>query len=421
MLPSAVWTRREALRSGLAAALAFSGRSTLGAEDAVTLGLVVQETAGLRRFSYPVHTVLPPVAPGLSFRLLKEGRVVPAQFRPILGADGRPAIALDFTSSLGPLESERYVIDARAGVEPGPEPKRGMQVEEAEATFRVQSGTTLAYTIGARLPGCLESVANGGREYLEPGSGGFLLRPKESNGGRLVRLGGADGRAMRGTITRQGPLAVGLRYQGTIAVAGAEPVSAQVDLTFPSSKSWVEASWRVDDPLGLVAGLQVELRLKLEGGPALVDLGTAATIYGVLRGRERMTLAAGTAPGLPAAARPWVIEKGTPEKMTTFAEAPGPDAPPAEGWAHVMDASRCTALAVAGFGRGSHDRIEIESDGRVRIARDFAGGPSAPPRGPKVLRFWFHFVPMPVQIGAATSPQAMLAPLAVAWDHPRGG
>src|SRR5580692_9287660 len=101
MEPGAVWTRRDALRSGLAAALAFSGRSTVGAEDAVTLGLVVKETAGLRRFSYPVNTVLPPVAPGLSLRLLKEGRVVPAQFRPILGADGRPAIALDFTSSLG--------------------------------------------------------------------------------------------------------------------------------------------------------------------------------------------------------------------------------------------------------------------------------------------------------------------------------
>ena len=74
--------------------------------------------------------------------------------------------------------------------------------------------------------------------------------------------------------------------------------------------------------------------------------------------------------------------------MTTFAEVPGPDAPPAEGWAHVMDASRCTALGVADFSRGSHDRIEIESDGRVRIARDFAGGhvgTAARTQGPPVL------------------------------------
>jgi hypothetical protein len=32
---------------------------------------------------------------------------------------------------------------------------------------------------------------------------------------------------------------------------------------------------------------------------------------------------------------------------------------------------------------------------------------------PKALTCWFHFVQMPVQVGAATSPQAILAPLEV--------
>jgi hypothetical protein len=387
----------------------------------VSLGLVLKETAGLRRFSYPVHAILPPVAPGLSFRLFKEGQPVPAQFRSIEGAGGRPVIAVDFTSSLGPLESERYVVEGRAGGEPGLEPKRGLKVEQSGETFGVQSGTSLAYRVGTRLPGGLESVANGGRDYLEPGSAGFFIRAKGSGGNRLVKLGSEEARSPRGAITRQGPLAVGLGYTGTTALPGTEPVSSKVDLTFPSSKSWVETAWGVDDPLGLVAGLEVELRLKLEPGPVLVDLGTAATIYGVLRGHERMTLDAGAAPGLAAGARPWVVAKGPPEKPIIFAEAPSPQAPPAEGWAHVMDTTRCTALAVADFGRGSHDRIAIDSDGRVRIARDFAGGPSAPARGPKVLRFWFHFVPMPVQIGAATSPQAMLSPLTIAWDDQRRG
>jgi hypothetical protein len=83
-----------------------------------------------------------------------------------------------------------------------------------------------------------------------------------------------------------------------------------------------------------------------------------------------------------------------------------------------MDATRCTALAIADFGRNARDRIQIDKDGVVQIARDFTGdsASSAPPRGPKTLRFWFHFVPMPVHIGAATSPQAMLAPLSVTWD-----
>jgi hypothetical protein len=78
-----------------------------------------------------------------------------------------------------------------------------------------------------------------------------------------------------------------------------------------------------------------------------------------------------------------------------------------------MDESRCTALAVARFGRESRDRIEIEADGRVRICREFAGAVAAPTAGPKALTCWFHFVQTPVQVGAATSPQAILAPLEV--------
>ena len=34
----------------------------------------------------------------------------------------------------------------------------------------------------------------------------------------------------------------------------------------------------------------------------------------------------------------------------------------------------------------------------------------------KVLRFWLHFVSMPVQVGAATSPQSMQSPLVIDWE-----
>ena len=74
-----------------------------------------------------------------------------------------------------------------------------------------------------------------------------------------------------------------------------------------------------------------------------------------------------------------------------------------------MDKQRATAIAVAGFGAASHDRIEVSADGRLRIRRDFLRG------GERSLHFWLHFVTMPVQVGAATSPQAMQSPLAVEW------
>ena len=211
MLPGAVWTRRDALRSGLAATLALLGpvdHRGGGRRDAGP-GREGNGRAAPLQLSGP-HGLAPGRAGARPPAL--EGRLgwSPRSSGRCMGADGRPAIALDFTSSLGPLETERYVVDARAGVEPGPEPKRGIQVEETEATFRVQSGATLAYTIGARLPGFLESVANGGREYLEPGSGGFFLRCRESSGDRAVRLGGDDGRATAGNdhasgTARRGP------------------------------------------------------------------------------------------------------------------------------------------------------------------------------------------------------------------------
>jgi hypothetical protein len=408
-----LWTRRDALRLGLAA-LATPEVAAAGPPERGALGFVVSETAGLRRFNYPVHTLVPGGAADQSFRLTRDGRVVPAQFRPGIGPDGQPAIALDFTSSIGPLESERYLVEPGQGVEP----RHGLHVERGAGTLHVQSGSALRYAIKESLAGFLESVDNGGREFLTPQAGGLYVRARSQSPENAALLGGG-GQGLSATISRQGPLGVGLRFTAAIALPGAAPVSSTLDLTFPSSKSWVEAFWRVDDPGRWVAGLRIEFRLKLDGDVTLVDLGTPATIYGVLRGREQMTLTAGSAPGLPPLVRPWVVEKGPHETLTTFAEAPRPDVPPAEGWAHVMDPTRCTALAVADFGRAARDRIEIETDGRVRIRRDFAGGSSAvaPRRGAKILRFWVHFVPMPVQIGAATSPEAMLAPLAVAWER----
>jgi hypothetical protein len=78
----------------------------------------------------------------------------------------------------------------------------------------------------------------------------------------------------------------------------------------------------------------------------------------------------------------------------------------AEGWAHVMDRRRATAVAVGEFA-DPQASIEAWADGRLRIRRDRLGGTR------KSLTFWLHFVEMPVQIGAATSPQSMMRPPSV--------
>jgi hypothetical protein len=135
------WMRRDILKAGLSTLLAAPAASAAGGE-AVAVGLVLRETAGLRRFSFPVHALLPGDLPGGNARLLREGRPVDAQFRRIAGADGRRALALDFVSSVGPLETERYVVEVGDGVEPGPEPKRVVRVERDP--FALRHAATLA-------------------------------------------------------------------------------------------------------------------------------------------------------------------------------------------------------------------------------------------------------------------------------------
>ena len=163
------WTRRDALKAGLSTLLAATVPGAEGADGGtVAVGLVVRETAGLRRFGFPVHTLLPGDLPGRNARLLREGQPVDAQFRRVAGADGRPALALDFVSGVGPLETERYVVEVGDGVEPGPEPKRAVRVEREGEAFRVTTGGSLTYTVGDRLPGPVSGVENARLSYVVP-------------------------------------------------------------------------------------------------------------------------------------------------------------------------------------------------------------------------------------------------------------
>ena len=56
------------------------------------------------------------------------------------------------------------------------------------------------------------------------------------------------------------------------------------------------------------------------------------------------------------------------------------------------------------FGKGAVDEIRAEADGWLRLLRRFA----RPMKGTRKMYFWLHFVDVPVQVGALTSPQAMM-------------
>jgi hypothetical protein len=358
--------------------LLLAGAGARG-DEAGRLTLTVAETAGLRRFGYPVHVTLALPRQATSqdrFRLLDGGRPVPAQFRLPVGATKQAA--LDFNVSLGPLQKKTFTVEFGPKVEAGAEPKGGLKLERDKGVFTVRSGSMVYVVDPAHR--WLRSVRGGKKEYLRPGK----EIPSED----------------RPTITvlREGPLAVCLRVRDKSATSGS------VDFTFPRSKSWVECVVSADDSQGMIPAFLAEFSFVLKGPTALVDFGAASVVYTTLRKGQVATLWADG-----KARHAWEVSTGDEKKSSPLVvPAPGTTVP-AEGWAHVMDSERCTAIAVEGFGKASRDVIDVQASGKVSLWRHFAAGS----KGRRTMRFWLHFVDMPVQVGALTSPQSMMAPLKV--------
>jgi hypothetical protein len=257
---------------------------------------------------------------------------------------------------------------------------------------------------GFKEPGLLKEVRTRTTEYLRPKSIGLFLRLKQPNrptlvvGGPHYEPGGASPLVMERQIAT-------VEAKGSHNV-GDDKVSSRVHMEFPISRSWVRVDFTADDPKGLVEALGVDLNLNIQGEPTLVDFGAGTSVYTTLKKGQSAVLRSGpldkNRPG-------WQVLVGPTKAPTPFVVML-PDHPSkAEGWAHVMDRQRCTAVAVADFAQEKqHSEIAVDADGRLRCEREFDGKAAK-----KTLTFWLHFVSMPVQQGAATSPQSMMNPLHV--------
>ncbi|WP_145952171.1 hypothetical protein [Paludisphaera borealis] len=379
--------------------------------DRLTLPFHLKETAGLRRFGYPVHAVLPNHTreQGTHYRLLHQGKVVPAQFR-LLEPDQREVI-LAFNASPGPLETTDYTVEFGPSATPGAEPRGGLSSQHDAGLFQIRNDPYLTSSIPEDLSGLISSIRTKDLEYFTPHSRGLFLTDRESRKRTTLKLPrqGGDGSAV---WRWQGPISVGLRFTGTVAMPGGKPLRTIVDLSFVNSKSWIETTWTIDDPDDRVGSMGFDLSLLIQGEPALVDCGAGSTVYSHLRSGEVLSFESRPAPKLGESGPRWLMEQGGASGLKPFAVATPTDRA-AEGWVHVMDSTRCSAIAVADFARSGPDRFTIEAGGRVELERRFTL-PATPDR-PKILKFWIHVVPTPVQVGAVTSPQAMLAPLVVDW------
>jgi hypothetical protein len=341
----------------------------------------VRETAGLRRFGYPVRTSFRSTKTTL--RLLENNKPIPAQFTQLENNQ----TDLDFNVSLGPLETREYRIEDGQG----PAPKQGLTLEQTAKSFRVKHPGGLTWEIPKNMLGLLSSVRGGRTTYLREGSQGLVLNYRDDT---EYRAGGFGhwGVPTEGRVIKSGPLACALRFESMEGLRSSRSVKSVVEMHFPLSKSWVEVRWSVVDPERLVSGLLVDLSLDVEGEPTLVDFGAGGTVYAALHKSQHIVLKTGDSS--------WsVLLNGEPYAVGKSV---------ADGWAHIMDTQRATAIAVADFGSATNG-IAISADGHVIIRRDFSSG------GERVMKFWAHFVTMPVQVGAATSPQSMQSPLKIEW------
>jgi hypothetical protein len=370
------------------------------------IAIDVREPVGIRRFQYPVAvelTLPQAVARETRFRLLRAGKPVLTQVRAAEAGESVARWWLDFPVDLLPYESAVYELQYGPDVPPGPSPKQGHRLISSAAELRIANDPQIVWTVRRDLGGLLTSVRAGELEYLRTAPSGLLFR--DSNG-KPYAVGGGGGRPTKVSVTREGLLAVGLRFEFSEILP---ELHATVDLTFPVFKTWVEVDCRIDDPHSMVATAEAKLDVNLDPPtrqtPTLVDFGTAGLVY--------LSLGPSQQSQLRGDLGNWQVLRGMPDRLEPFVAGPRqPDryAPP-EGWAHVMDRRHCLAMAVDHFGSAGEDRLGVAADGHVELCRRFCAA-KAPQSAVKRLRFWLHFVPYPPQVTAATSPQAMQNPIA---------
>jgi hypothetical protein len=306
-------------------------------------------------------------------------------------------LAVDFNASPAPNATEQYAVEYGPAVERS-RITRGVMLTETEAVY--QAG---AYAVPKAGRPLLTSVKYGELEYLRP-EGAALSFVDRSGATRAVREGSVQTRALKSE-----PVCVMLEQRGEYAGAGGA-LPFRTTMEFVNSKSWIHLVHEIDDARGEVREVLLRMPFALETEPRLFDFGVGSWLYGVLKAGQETTLTQRVAPAGAKNGTDWVVTLGGAADATPYAAGvPGDNR--AEGWGHVMDARKVVALGVPGFAETPGEcsiRLDHEGNCLIRWRPDpSAAGGSAR----RHVEAYFHFIPFPPQLTAATSPPAMLAPL----------
>lgn len=369
------------------------------AETPASVPITVEETAGLRRFGYPVtvHVPLPRgAAPDASRLVLESGEA------PLRGVQYDPGprwpdgslqwVTLAFNLSPGPGEKTELRLRYGPGVSHA---DPGSPVVETTPDLFVIRGI---YRIGRTGEEFIRSIRYGTREFLTRPA---VWRVWESDGSQPLAL--APGKAAS-RVLFPGPVNAVVGLAG--AYSGRDgPVPYRLTVSQPNSKSWFDAALEVGRAGHNIRQVELVMPYTVEKEPALFDFGVGSWVYGALRGKEAARLEDGKD-------RQWKILTGADPATAQVYAAASRTQPRAEGWGHLVDGAqggRVVAFGTPDAPGGSLESrsLRVDAAGEVTLTWRWSG------RGTRRARALFHHVGDPVQVSAATSPPSMLIPLRV--------
>ena len=326
-------------------------RSVMAAD---AIPFAIEETAGWRRYGYPVTVSLQcpkgKLRDAAQTRLFNgDGKEVAAQFTGMsTWPDGSVrGLDVDFAPSPGPMERLSFRVEI--GEPPKGTPRGGLRLVETADEWVVESDA-IRHRIRRDGKPLLTSIAFGKTEFIAPGGVKTTIEP--------------------------GPVEVFKRGPFNVTIG-----MGDLRLSYVSTKSWVELTQRSTTNRELV----VDAHFVLSDKPLLWDFGLGSWMYGTLAGD-------GDRVSLLRAAGAWQVQAFDGSVLAV--------APTFDGCGHFADAQRAVAFGV--IRPGDDTRIDLHPDGRLRLAS----------RGSE-LTAYFHFVGQPIPVTAATSPQAMVSPLKV--------
>jgi exo-rhamnogalacturonan lyase-like protein len=385
------------------ASLLLLSCGALPAQTAKSVAVAIKETAGIRRFGFPVNTRVPfpkgALANPTNARLLLDGKEVPVECTAeSRWPDGSVQwLAVDVAVTAGPKETQNFRLEYGPDVKAMASP-RPLPVTE-EASF-IQVGSWRF----SKTANPLVMSVKYRNEEIATGINGIAVT--DASGAAHEIDVSKDG-PPKVEIVKRGPLYVLLRYTGKIALDTQYSVPYTIEIGMPNSKAWAKIATTVEDPGKRVRELSFHTPVNIGPFPWVWDFGTPRWTYGQLQNAQEQVImtqtvrAGGTAD--------WTVSVGPKGKEESY-ETMDRSAP--VSWAHLQTGPEAVAMFVDESARqpGTY-KFSLSGDGQT----SFRYTPAQPGTRHQ-LTVYEHYVRTPVHIGAATSPAAGLAPLVAEWD-----